>query len=316
MLAQVTHLHFPLKNFKPLAQKTVIAMGFFDGVHRGHQAVIQTAAKLAQERHLPLVVLTYNPYPEAVFKKMALPLRYLTPLPQKTALLSQLGVEQVYCLQLTSHLAVQSPQNFVDQVLMQLNPAIVVAGFDHLYGLASQHADMQHLAIYSRNRFEVAVVPALNDVGKVSSSRIRQALLAGRVADAAADLGRYHQTSGLVVHGDARGRTLGYPTVNIATPEAEWLPTIGVYAVKIQINERWYQGMASIGRNITFEAERPITVEINIFDFNDQVYGELVQIQWIAYLRGEEKFASADELVEQLHRDKAQAQALLIAVND
>ncbi|WEV53982.1 riboflavin biosynthesis protein RibF [Leuconostocaceae bacterium ESL0723] len=309
-MTELIKLHYPIQKLNLPARDQVLAMGFFDGLHLGHQAVIAKARAIAQEQNRPLAVLTYSPYPQAVFKKMNGPLRYLTPLDQKVALLSQMGVDRVYCLQLTSQLVALPPQRFVDQVLMALKPAVVVAGFDHLYGPKDLQADMEHLPDYSQGRFDVVTVPEQIHGGhKIGSRYLREALDQGRVDDVNRLLGRSHQTTGIVVHGDARGRLLGFPTVNILTPEQEWLPGIGVYAVEIEISHHWYHGMASIGRNVTFEANRPITVEINILDFDQMVYGEPVRVNWCHWLRGEEKFPDVDSLVKQLREDQAATQA-------
>ncbi|MDF7637064.1 riboflavin biosynthesis protein RibF [Leuconostocaceae bacterium ESL0958] len=313
------HLHYPLQSKDFQASPQVLAMGFFDGVHRGHQAVIAAAKAAADERGLPLAVLTYEPYPGLVFEKTPLPFHYLTPLAEKTALLAELGVDRVYCLQLTAHLAALSPQEFIAAVLQPLAAEVVVAGFDHRYGPAEQDADMAHLKDYAAGAFDVITVDKqslANESAKIASRTIRHELQAGDLAAVNQALGRIHQTKGLVVRGDARGRTLGFPTINLATPEDYFLPGLGIYAVQVDCNGQRYQGMASIGRNITFEANRPVTVEINLFDFDDQVYGEEVTVYWYAKLRDEVKYQGAAALVAQLEKDRAQTQAYFAEKTD
>ena len=266
-MIKTTTLHYPIQNFKqPVRQ--VVAMGFFDGVHLGHQAVIKRAKAEADALGVPLAVLTYDPHPSVAFKALTEPLKYLTVVKQKAQLLETLGVSEMYKMQFTSQLAGLSPQVFVDEVLMQLNPVAVVAGFDHLYGSDKNQANMANLAIYAKARFDVIIVPEFDDLGlKIGSSKIRSALCVGDMQTVNRQLGRIYHTTGIVVHGEARGRELGFPTANVLTPELEWLPGIGIYAVKISIAGQWYIGMASIGRNVTFGDNRPITVEINILDF-------------------------------------------------
>ncbi|AFT81556.1 riboflavin biosynthesis protein RibF [Leuconostoc carnosum] len=303
-MTKIVKLHYPIKNFqKPVRQ--VVAMGFFDGVHRGHQAVIQRAKTTANQLGVPLAVLTYDPHPVVVFKTLTEPLRYLTTLSQKAALLTELGVDTMYVMQFTSQLAQLSPQTFVDDVVMRLNPITVVAGFDHLYGGNPDISNMDRLSDYAQQRFDVVQVPEFTDSNqKIGSTMIRCALEQHDVDKANRQLGRIYTTTGLIVHGEARGRELGFPTINVKTPELEWLPGIGIYAVKVKILDTWYMGMASIGRNITFGDEHPITVEINILDFKQDIYGEEVVIAWHHYLRGEVKFIGIDGLIEQLKQDE------------
>jgi len=303
-MIKTTTLHYPIQNFKqPVRQ--VVAMGFFDGVHLGHQAVIKRAKAEADALGVPLAVLTYDPHPSVAFKALTEPLKYLTVVKQKAQLLETLGVSEMYKMQFTSQLAGLSPQVFVDEVLMQLNPVAVVAGFDHLYGSDKNQANMANLAIYAKARFDVIIVPEFDDLGlKIGSSKIRSALCVGDMQTVNRQLGRIYHTTGIVVHGEARGRELGFPTANVLTPELEWLPGIGIYAVKISIAGRWHIGMASIGRNVTFGDNRPITVEINILDFNQAIYGEDVTVAWHHHLRGEVKFNQVDDLIAQLEKDK------------
>ncbi|MBS9337190.1 riboflavin biosynthesis protein RibF [Fructobacillus parabroussonetiae] len=306
-MTELYHIHYPLDDNQLPVRPQVLAMGFFDGVHLGHQAVIKAAKKQADKLGLPLAVLTYTPYPGLVFEKQPLPWRALTPLKQKVALLGKLGVDRVYVLNLTSSLAALPPEDFVEQVLLLLQAKAVVAGYDHLYGRQEEQADMAHLPEYAKSRFLVEAVQktALStDESKVASRDIRRALASGDVDMAKQSLGRPHQTSGYVVHGDARGRTLGFPTINIWTNEEESLPGIGVYVVSVQLAGRLVQGMASIGRNVTFEKGRPVTVEINLFDFDEAVYGEFVRVNWLHYLRGEVAFTGAEALIEQLKKDR------------
>ncbi len=303
-MIKTTTLHYPIQNFKqPVRQ--VVAMGFFDGVHLGHQAAIKRAKAEADALGVPLAVLTYDPHPSVAFKALTEPLKYLTVVKQKAQLLETLGVSEMYKMQFTSQLAGLSPQVFVDEVLMQLNPVAVVAGFDHLYGSDKNQANMANLAIYAKARFDVIIVPEFDDLGlKIGSSKIRSALCVGDMQTVNRQLGRIYHTTGIVVHGEARGRELGFPTANVLTPELEWLPGIGIYAVKISIAGQWYIGMASIGRNVTFGDNRPITVEINILDFNQAIYGEDVIVAWHHHLRGEVKFNQVDDLIAQLEKDK------------
>ena len=291
----------------------VLAMGFFDGVHRGHQAVIKRAREIAREKGLPLVVLTYDHAPGIVYRQYKGGFKYLSTVDRKLELLNDLDVDRVYLISFTSSFASLSPQQFVDEYLVGFHAQTVVAGFDHTYG-KEDIASMKLLPKYAAGRFEVVNVPKFTEDGsqeKVGSREIRKLIDAGNVEAANQALGYPYQTTGLVVHGLARGRTLGFPTINVEHPEEERIPGIGVYAVKVKLGKKWYDGMASVGHNITFGDANQLTVEINLFDFQQMVYGEEVVVRWYQYLRGEEKFTGADALVAQMKQDEQNARRIL-----
>ncbi|WP_262316466.1 riboflavin biosynthesis protein RibF [Lacticaseibacillus parakribbianus] len=290
----------------------VLALGFFDGVHLGHQAVLRRARQEADRRGLALAVMTFDVHPAVIYRGVpAASVRYLSPRPRKEALMADCGVDLLYFVHFTPEFAALAPQAFVDQYLVGLNAAVVVAGFDYTYGKRAV-ANMATLPTYAAARFAVVTVPeALQDGQKISSTRIRKALDAGDVDLANGLLGYAYRTSGPVVHGEARGRTLGFPTANIDTPAAERLPGIGIYVVRVLVRGAWVPGMASVGRNVTFGAGRPVTLEINLFDFNTDIYGAATQVEWLHYLRGEVKFDGAAGLIAQLQHDQAESEAYL-----
>lgn len=289
-----------------------MTLGFFDGVHRGHQTVIKRARALADTRHVPLALMTFDVHPSIVYGGAdASTFKYLSTLARKEELADQLGVDIFYVAHFTPSFARLAPQEFVDQYLVGLKAVVVVAGFDYTYG-PHDVANMALLPQYAAGRFEVVTVPEQTLAGaKISSTRIRTALTAGDVDLAATLLGYDYQTSGTVVHGEARGRELGFPTLNIETPVHEWLPGVGVYVNRVYVQGRWYDGMASVGYNVTFGAGRALTVEINLFDFDAQVYGETVKVAWCHRLRGEVKFVDADGLIKQLQQDEVHSRAFL-----
>ncbi|MFD1430949.1 riboflavin biosynthesis protein RibF [Lacticaseibacillus mingshuiensis] len=309
---QVIDVMPPLQAKQVSKTPVVLALGFFDGVHRGHQAVIKTAKKEADRLGLKLAVMTFNIHPAVIYRGVpAESVQYLSTIDRKTALMADLGVDLLYYFHFTPAFAKLAPQLFVDQVLVGLNAQVVVAGFDYTYGKRDV-ATMARLPAYAKGRFSVITVPAALDEGeKISSTRIRQALDRGDVDLANELLGYTYQTSGVVVHGEARGRTLGFPTANIEAPSSERIPGIGIYAVRMWVRGAWVDGMASVGRNVTFGAGRPVTVEINLFDFADDIYDEPVQVQWVHYLRGEVKFDGASGLIAQLNQDQRDAQQVL-----
>ena len=307
---EVIYLHHPYKPDQIKKDPIVLAMGFFDGVHAGHRMVIKKAAQEAKKRGLKLAVLTYDHHPSVAFKTYTTPLTYLTTLPKKLEILASLGVDIAYVVSFTSQFSKLDPQDFVNQYMVGLHAAAVVAGFDHTYG--PKNADMMHLPVYAENRFDVIEVQQVNVDGQESAStRTRQLIDNGDLDEAQRLLLRPYETTGLIVHGEARGRELGYPTANVETTSGERLPGIGIYVVEMKIGDTWYPGMASIGYNVTSGENRPKTVEINLFDFHNAIYGETVQVKWHHFLRGEVKFANKEELIKQLAKDEQQSRLFL-----
>lgn len=300
---KVDYLSYPLgeRNEK---KSQVIAMGFFDGVHLGHQKVINKAKKIAMQKKLPLAVLTYDHHPSLVYKKLdGNAKRYLTPLDRKLQLFNQLGVDNVYVVNYNFAFQDQQPQEFVDNYLVGLKADTVVAGFDHTYG--KKDAGMTELPGYANGRFDVISVGADElDDQKVSSTRIRRNLDQGHIQTVNRLLGYEFENDGVVVHGLARGRELGFPTANIEYSDKQRLPKLGVYVVEIKVNDIWYKAMASIGKNATFGDNNPVTLEINILDFDQNIYGNRVKVRWLSKMRDEVKYQGPEPLIDQLKIDE------------
>ena len=186
-----------------------------------------------------------------------------------------------------------------------------VAGFDYTYG-KKDVANMANLPNYSKGNFETVMVPEqlINDQ-KIGSSAIKEFITSDKISEANKFLGYNYQNQGKVIHGLQRGRTLGYPTANIAVDGDQLIPSIGVYATKIKVAGVWYNSMTSVGYNVTFKENTGITIESNIFDFNQDIYGQPVVIEWVKYLRGEVKFDGAEGLIKQLELDKSNSLKVL-----
>ncbi|MDK1736954.1 riboflavin biosynthesis protein RibF [Dellaglioa algida] len=282
-----------------------LAMGFFDGVHLGHQKVILKAKQKANEKKIKLAVMTFDKHPSVQFqKKPERSIKYLTSMEKKISLMEGLGVDIFYILTLNDDLASLTPQDFVTKYMIDLHAQVVVAGFDYTYG-KKDIANMDTLAKYAHQQFEVVTVPELiSEDQKISSTRIRAAIDKGQINDVNRLLGYEYQTIGEVVHGEARGRELGFPTLNLEFNEHIRIPGPGIYVTRVQVSGVWYRGMASIGYNVTFGQDRELTVEINLFDFNEMIYGQQVTVEWLSYLRSEIKFDGIDGLISQLNQDK------------
>lgn len=302
---QIIPIRHPYNVEQIPTDEVVMVLGFFDGVHRGHQKVIEAGKKAAAEKGIKLAVMTFNQHPSIVFQKV-LPenMKYLNSLEQKERLMEKMGVDILYVIEFTSAFAHLTPQEFVDQYVVGLHAVVAVSGFDYTYG-PKEIADVAHLPGYAKDRFEVITVSKEElDGAKISSTRIRELMEQGRMEEVTELLGYVYETDGTVVHGDARGRLLGFPTANIKVKSTVRLPRVGVYAVKIQVGDNWYVGMGSIGHNDTFGDGRDLTVEVYILDFHQDIYGEQVTVRWNHYLRDQVKFDGAEKLIIQLKQDE------------
>lgn len=294
----------------------VVAIGNFDGVHRGHQAVLDRALQEAAQRGVPAVVLTFHPHPRTVFRP-DVPLFILTPPPMKARLVEALGFAAVVDYPFNRDFAAQSAEDFITKVLdADLGITHAVTGFDFHFGKNRQGGPAYLMEAGERHGFGVTLVDAFRDEGSeiVSSSRIRALLEEGLVAEAAGLLGYRYTVEAPVIRGKQLGRTLGYPTANMALPATTALKH-GIYAVRLRrADGSLHDGVASFGRRPTVDRDGEPLLETFVFDVSDEFYGETCQVSFFGFLRGEEKFDSLNALVTQMKHDEAQARALLAGV--
>ncbi|MNN06538.1 Riboflavin biosynthesis protein RibF [compost metagenome] len=289
----------------------VLAIGQFDGLHLGHASVIQSAVRIAAQVGLPASVMTFHPHPKEVMKKGDYE-GYLTPLEEKEEILRGMGVDYLYIVEFNDAFSRVSPQNFVSGMLLPLGTKTAVVGFDFRFGYRGEgHAGM--LRELSEDTMDVHTVPPfLIDGEKVSSSGIRKALQDGDVSLTNGWLGRPYTLRGTVMHGEKRGRTIGFPTANLEPSEHYVLPAKGVYAVRANHNGTWHHGVMNVGVKPTFHDNmlRP-TLEIHLLDYSGDLYGEILSVQLIHFIREERKFNGIDELVSQITKDAMTARELL-----
>jgi riboflavin kinase/FMN adenylyltransferase len=289
-----------------------VAIGAFDGVHRGHQAVIANAREAAQRLGAPLAVVSFAPHPRRWFQPDAAPFRLMTP-DQMARALEPLGVDILYLLPFDAGMAAMSEEAFARGVLAGgLGIRHAAVGFDFTYGkgrTGSPEALRRHSGDLG---FTVGVTERIDDPDglKLSSSAVREALKAGDMARATAILGRPFAIEGQVVHGDKRGRTIGVPTANIRM--ADYMrPAYGVYATRTRLPDgRVIDGVANLGVRPMFELPEPL-LEVWLFDFDEDLYGQTVETDLIAFLRGEMAFDSLDALKVQIGADAEAARAAL-----
>jgi len=294
----------------------VVAIGNFDGVHRGHQAVLECALAEAAATAVPAMVLTFEPHPRTVFRP-DIPLPRITAAPIKARLIRLLGFDAIVEQEFTRAFASRSAEEFIDEVLVRdLGVSHVVTGFDFHFG-RNRQGNPAFLQEVARERgFGVTQVEAFMTEGGdiVSSSCIRSLLAEGDVAQAAGLLGYRFTVEGEVVRGKQLGRTLGFPTANMVLPEDAVLRH-GIYSVRLRRpNGDLHGGVASFGRRPTVESDGVPLLETYVFDFDGDLYGEVCDVSFFAYLRGEEKFDGLDALKAQMKRDEKVSRALLVGV--
>jgi riboflavin kinase/FMN adenylyltransferase len=293
----------------------VVVIGNFDGVHRGHQALIAQAGEIARARNLPLVALTFEPHPRQVFAPDTPPFR-LTPFRSKARLLSELGVDVLAALRFAPSLYGKSAEEFVQDVLVTgLGAREVVVGYDFVFG-SKRGGDVELLKrLGADGGFSVTTLdPVMHGDDVCSSTIIRVNLETGRAERAAELLGHWWQVQGHVRHGDRRGRQLGFPTANLTLPPAALTPALGVYAVHFGLENGekviWHPGVANLGTRPTFDGSA-VVLEVHLFDFDGDIYGRHARVAFVAHLRAERKFNGLEEIKAQIATDSAQARELL-----
>ncbi len=297
------------KNIPSEAQNAVIAIGNFDGVHKGHQALLGHAKAKADELGKKLGVLTFEPHPRSLFRPDDPPFR-ITPATLKADRLKDIGIDYIYAVPFDWDFASQSAEDFVENVLKQgLNPDHVVVGYDFCFGQLRKGSP----ETIKKAGLDVTVIDKVtaDDKEAISSSRIRTALRHGEIETANNLLGWEWEIRGEIVHGDRRGHELGFPTANVPL-NGTLHPAYGVYAteVKIEDEDQWRPSATNIGIRPMYEVEEGL-VEAHIFGFNEEIYGKTLTIRPVKRLRGEAKFSSVDDLVEQMGKDCEQARQIL-----
>lgn len=298
------------------ARGAVVALGTYDGFHQGHQKVIGDAGRVADDLNAPLAVLTTEPHPRYYFKPDQPPF-LLTPFRAKARHLESFGVDILYALPFDGDLAATSAEDFIEDILVgRLGVRHVFVGFNYHFGQGRKGDAAMLKAFGKRHGFGVTVVEPVavgveGAAGETySSTLIRDALRNGEARRAAALLGHWWTLEGHVIKGDQRGRTIGFPTLNL--PMGDYIePKLGVYAVRVTLEDgRLVDGVANIGRRPTFDKE-DILLEAHLFDFSEDIYGKLISVALVAFIRPEMKFSGLDALKAQIAEDENSAKALL-----
>ncbi|HCA7826786.1 TPA: bifunctional riboflavin kinase/FAD synthetase [Staphylococcus pseudintermedius] len=307
---EITH---PIQAEQYIQEDVAMALGFFDGLHRGHQALFDELDRVAKEKDLKKAVMTFDPHPSVVLNPKQKRTTYITPLDDKIELLGEQNIDYCLVVNFSSRFAEVTPDEFVQDYLVKNHARVIIAGFDFTFGKYGK-GNMAMLQEYQAQFESITIGKQDLNREKISTTAIREALKTGHLAKANEQLGYHYRMKGTVVQGEKRGRTIGFPTANIEPSDDYVWPTLGVYAVSMTIgsSDQIYRGVANIGVKPTFHDDLPqAVIEVNIFDFTENIYGERVTIYWHHYIRPELKFDGIDPLVAQMNDDKARAKHLL-----
>jgi len=301
------------KIVKPF-KNAVISIGNFDGVHIGHQALFHEVIEKADAINGTSVAMTFEPHPLRVLEQSNLP-PLITLYEQKIELISRSAIDVLICVPFTREFAALSARDFVaDLLIKRIGMSAIVVGEDYTFG-RNREGNLEFLqSMAGQFNFEVILVDwiqiAKKHPGRISSTRIRELVMEGRVAEVQQLLGRHYQIRGLVTTGrDRGGKLLGFPTANINLHD-ELCPKTGVYAVTVEFRSQHFEGVANIGFSPTFE-DRLFTVEVHILDFNQNIYGQKIRINFVKRIRDEIKFANIEQLSEQIKQDVIEARNIL-----
>lgn len=298
-------------------EKAVVTTGTFDGVHYGHQKIIQRLCELAKANKGESVIITFFPHPRLVLFPEDNDLKLINTLDEKIELIEALGVDHLLIIPFTKEFSRLSSLEFIQQILVdKIGTKKLVIGYDHHFG-KNREGSFEHLKHYSKEYgFEVEEIPEqdINDVA-VSSTKIRNAILAGDFNTANQYLSRPFRIIGTIIKGDEIGRTLGFPTANIKLHESyKIIPADGIYAVNVCIEDRKFQGMLYIGDRPTVNGKSKV-IEVNIFDFSADVYDQTIKVEFLKYIRGDKHFKSLEELKVALANDEKEVRNYFSNIN-
>ncbi|MBI3518198.1 MAG: bifunctional riboflavin kinase/FAD synthetase [Bacteroidetes bacterium] len=286
---------------------TIVTIGTFDGVHIGHQKIIKRLVELKQKQGGETVLFTFDPHPRKVLFPEQTDLKLITTTEEKCTLLKHFGIDHVLVFPFTRAFSQMQAQDYISDIIIKgIKTKTLVIGYDHRFG-SNREGSIETLKQFAvDHQFNVEEIPAqeINQLN-ISSTRIRKAIEEGDVKTANEFLGYTFFVTGVVVKGKQLGRTIGYPTANIFVEDTDkLLPKIGVYAVNAVVRGKRYQGMLNIGTNPTTDSDQKIKIEVNIFDFEDDIYGADIKVEFVKWIRNEEKFANLEQLKQALASDK------------
>ena len=294
-------------------ERSVITLGTFDGLHLAHQKIVEEVINKANQINGRSILLTFDPHPRKVIPGRN-DVKLLSTLDEKTLVLQKLGLDNLFVINFTIEFSKQSPEEFVKKYLVDgIGLKEIIIGYDHHFG-KGRDGNFQLLQDMGKNfNFEVSLIPEYSVGGEiVSSTKIRNALMEGDVVKAGKMLGRLYSFKGKIVRGDGRGRKLGFPTANISvSDEDKLIPAKGIYAAECMVQNQKYYGLLSLGSRPTFHKDGDVIPEFYIFDFDKDIYDEIMNVELVEKIRNEEKFNSVDELISQMKKDEEKGRIIL-----
>lgn len=311
-----------MKIFSDLSQitkdkNTFVTIGTFDGVHLGHQKIIERIETSANQKNCRSFLITFEPHPRKIVSKDSV-IKLLTTTEEKLLILKKLKVQNVFLVNFTVEFSQLSADEFVKKYIIDgMGVKEIIIGYDHHFG-KDRSGDLKKLTQLGKEfDFSISMVEEVKiNEQVVSSTKIRNALAEGNLLTANSFLGRYYSFSGKVIHGDKRGRTLGYPTANLRIDEDKLLPALGIYLCEVIVNNEKYYGLLSIGRRPTFYSEGEIIPEVFILNFDEDIYDAIITLNLIERIRSEKKFDSVEDLIKQMDEDKKTALKILEKINN
>ncbi len=292
-------------------QNSWLTIGVFDGVHRGHREIIQKLVSDAHAHHAPAVVLTFDPHPATVLTGREI--RCLTTPDERADLLAALGVDVVITQRFTPNLSTATALEYMTTLKKSLGLSHLLIGYDFALGKGREGNAARLTEIGLELNYSVEVVSALSDEsGVISSTEIRKLISTGNISEASKLLGYRYQLGGEVIHGEGRGKTINFPTANVNYPKGKVMPPNGIYACWAHLGDKKFMAATNIGLNPTFTPERQIpSLEAYLLDFDRDIYGETMQLEFVARLRDEIRYTSVDALIKQIHDDVDKTRAML-----
>lgn len=298
MVMEVIHIEYGKKT---KIEESCVALGFFDGLHVGHLALIEKVVEVANKRSLKKALMTFNQHPKSFLTGDTF--YYLTSLEDKVEILEKHGFDYLLIIDFSEEVSLLSPEQFIDEYIIKQNINCVVCGFDYHFGQFGL-GTTKTLQEYQKESFQTIVVNEKREnEKKISSTYIRELLLQGKVAQVTTFLKRQYSIKGEVIHGRQIGRTIGFATANVDYGNYA-LPKNGVYGVQVIVHEKKYLAMANIGYNPTFGDLQKPSLEVHIFDFDENIYDEIMVTLFCTHIRDEVRFSSKEELILQLKKDQ------------
>ena len=292
-------------------QNSWLTIGVFDGVHRGHREIIQKLVSDAHTHHAPAVVLTFEPHPATILTGREI--RCLTTPDERANLLAALGVDVVITQRFTPNLSTATALEYMTTLKKSLGLSHLLIGYDFALGKGREGNAARLKEIGLELNYSVEIVSALSDEsGVISSTEIRKLISTGNISEASKLLGYRYQLGGEVIHGEGRGKTINFPTANVNYPKGKVMPPNGIYACWAHLGTQKFMAATNIGLNPTFTPERQIpSLEAYLLDFDRDIYGETMQLEFVARLRDEIRYTSVDALIKQIHDDVDKTRAML-----